>query len=114
MALEELKKDLTEAEADVRSYLRHSEAYLELKIFQIFMKSVASLAQTLFVGAVVFLALFIGSFAIAFGLGQLLDNTFHGFAIVAGFYVIASILCYRYKHRLNAPLLKRFSEFYFD
>lgn len=114
MALEELKKGLTEAEADVRSYLQHSEAYLELKIFQVFMKSVASLAQTLLIGAVLFLALFILSFAIAFGLGQLMDNTFHGFLIVAGFYVLASLLCYRFRNWLNAPLLKRFSDFYFD
>ncbi|AKA34224.1 hypothetical protein [Flagellimonas lutaonensis] len=114
MAFEELKSDLMEAEADMRSYLKHSEEYIELKIFQVFMKSVASLAQTLLVGATVFLALLLLSFAAAFGLGQLLQNTFHGFLMVGGFYVLVALLCYLFRNRLNGPLLRRFSEFYFD
>ncbi len=114
MVFEELKKDLMQADADVRSYFQHSEKYVELKIFQVFMKSVVSLGQTLVVGAIVFLAVLLLSFAIAFGLGQLLQNTFHGFLIVGGFFVLLGLLCYVFRNKLNGPLLKMFSNYYFD
>ena len=57
MALEELKRDLTEAEADVRSYLENSEEYAKLKIFKVLMELVTVFAQTLLIGALALLAL---------------------------------------------------------
>ncbi len=114
MAFEKLKKDLMEADADVRSYLDNSEEYLKLKVFKILMRSITAGAQVLLVGAIALLALFLLSFAASFGIGQWLDNTFYGFLIVGGFYVIVGIVCYLLRHRLNGPLLRRFSFYYFD
>lgn len=54
-----------------------------------------------------FLILF--SFAVAFGLGALLDNMFFGFMLVALFYVLLGAIVWRYKDRLiKTPLLKLF------
>ena len=52
MAFEELKMDLKEADADLRSYLEHSEEHLKLKVFKVFMVSVTSAAQALLIGAI--------------------------------------------------------------
>lgn len=114
MAFEELSRDLMEANADMRSYLQSSEEHLKLKAFKVSMKAITSIAQTLLVGAVALLALFVLSLAASYGIGQALDNIFYGFLIVGSFYVLLGIICYLLRERLNAPLLRKFSEFYFD
>jgi len=114
MAFEKLKKDLIEADADVRSYLEHSEEYLKLKVFKIVMRSITAGAHMLLVGAIALLALFLLSIAACLGIGQWLDNTFYGFLIVGGFYVIVAIVSYLLRHKLNGPFLRRFSFYYFD
>lgn len=49
------------------------------------------------------------SFAVGFGLGDLLDNLFFGFGLVALFYVLLGAIIWRYKDRLiKTPLLKLF------
>ncbi len=114
MAFDELKKDLMEADADVRSYLENSEEYLKLRIFKIFMHALTASTQALLVGAVALLALFLLSMAVSFGIGQWLNNTFYGFLIVGGCYSMVGIICYLLRDRLNGPLIRRFSSYYFD
>lgn len=49
------------------------------------------------------------SFAVGFGLGDLLDNLFFGFGLVALFYVLLGAVIWKYKDRLiKTPLLKLF------
>ena len=49
------------------------------------------------------------SFAVAFGLGALLNNLFFGFGLVALFYVLMGAIIWGYKDRLiKTPLLKLF------
>lgn len=114
MAYDELKRDLTEADADVRSYLEHSEEYFKLKTFKVFMVSVTTAAQALLVGAVALLALFILSLAASYALGLVLGNTYQGFLIIGLFYAVLAILCYLLRDKLNAPLLRKFSKYFFD
>ena len=103
-----------EADADMRSYLENSEEHLKLKVFKVSMKAITAIAQALLVGAIVLLALFVLSLAASYGIGQALDNTFYGFLIVGSFYLVAGLVCYLLRHKLNAPLIRKFSEFYFD
>ncbi len=114
MVFEEMKKDLMEADADVRSYLENSEEYIRLKIFKVLMGMITSGAQYMLVGAVALLALFILSFAASYAIGEALNSTYYGFFIVGGFYVFIAILCYIFRERLNGPLLRKFSKQYFD
>ena len=49
------------------------------------------------------------SFAVAFGLGKLLNNLFFGFSLVALFYVLLGVLVWMLKDRwIKTPLLKLF------
>ncbi len=114
MVFKEMKKDLMEADADIRSYLENSEEYIRLKIFKVLMGLITSGAQFMLVGALALLALFILSFAASFAIGEALESTYYGFIIVGSAYVIIAILCYVFRERLNGPLLRKFSKQYFD
>ncbi len=114
MAFEELKENLSEADANARAFVEHSKEYYQLKTFKVLMKGVTSLIKMLLLGSIALLALFILSFAAAFGIGQALENTFYGFLCVGLFYILIGIVVYALKDKLNKPLLEKFSEFYFE
>ena len=59
-------------------------------------------------------ALFMLSCAAAFGIGVWLENTFLGFLFVGLFYGLIGIIFYLYRDMLDRPMLKKFSEYYFD
>ncbi|MCJ7466577.1 MAG: hypothetical protein MUO53_07780 [Maribacter sp.] len=114
MAFEELKDSIKDTEASARSYLESGSDYYKLKVFKFLMQGITSFSKILLVGAVGFLALFLLSLAASYGIGQILDNTFYGFLFVGLFYLLIAILIYVLRNKLNKPLLRKFSEFYFD
>ncbi|NHF59626.1 hypothetical protein FK220_009760 [Flavobacteriaceae bacterium TP-CH-4] len=113
MAYDELKRDLTEADADVRSYLEHSEEYFKLKVFKVLMGSVTAAAKALLVGAATLVALLMLSFAASYAFGLVLGSNYQGFLIVGLFYVLVAILCYLFRDKLDTPLLRKFSDYFF-
>lgn len=114
MAFEEIKENLSEADQNLRSYLETTKEYYHLKAFKVLVKGINALIKTLLLGAITILALFMLSMAAAFGLGQLLENTFAGFLLVGIFYLLIGICVYIFRDRLDGPLLRKFSEIYFD
>ena len=114
MVLEELKKDLTEAEADVRFYLDHSEEYFQLKVFKVLMASVTSMAQMVLIGAIGMLTLFIVSIGVSLALNEVLNSFYIGFILTGIFYLFIGVICYFLRDKLNKPLLRKFSKHYFD
>ncbi|EAR00074.1 phage holin family protein [Maribacter sp. HTCC2170] len=114
MAFDELKKDLIEADVDIRSYLENSEEYYKLKVFKTSMRGITSLTHVLVIGAIAFLALFLLSLTAAYAIGNAMNEFYHGFLIVGLFYVVVAILCYIFRKKMDTPLLKKFSKYYFD
>ncbi|MBT8245737.1 MAG: hypothetical protein HKP48_07860 [Winogradskyella sp.] len=114
MAFDELKQNLKEADKDIHSYVKNSESYIYLKSFKMAMLFVTAVAQTVLVGALVLLALFILAMAASFGLGVLLNNTFYGFLIVGGCIVLATLIVYALRRQINKPIIRKFSENFFD
>ena len=114
MALTQLKKDLTEAEADVRSYLENTEEYAKLKIFKVLMELVTTLALTLLIGALILLALILLSWAASNALNEVLESAYLGFLFIGTGYILIAVICYFVRDRINAPLLSKFSKHYFD
>jgi ABC-type multidrug transport system fused ATPase/permease subunit len=114
MAFDDLKKDLTEADVDVRSYLENSEEYIKLKVFKALMQGVTAFTHVMLIGAIGLLALFLLSFAASYGIGNAMNNTYQGFIVVGMFYVVVALLCYVFRDRLDRPILKKFSKYYFD
>lgn len=107
MAFEELKQDLVDAEADMRSYLENSDEYLRLKIFKVVMRHVTGITQFLLIGIGFVFALLFFSFTAGLALSEALDSYYSGFTVVG-------ILLYVFREKLNANILKRFSTYYFE
>ena len=114
MAFDQFKETIVEADEDVRSYLKHSEGYLELKVFKILMRLVTTFFQTALVGSMLLLALFIMSITLSYGIGQALGNTWHGFAIVSLFFMLLALFFYVLRKQINKPIIRFFSTHYFD
>ncbi|MCM4165916.1 MULTISPECIES: phage holin family protein [unclassified Arenibacter] len=114
MALEEIKENLAEVDSDIRSYLENTGEYYKLQGFKIGMRSITSFAKMLMLGSIALLALFMLSFAAAYGIGLWLENTFLGFLFVGLFYILVGIIFYLYRNLLDRLMLRKFSEYYFD
>ena len=114
MAFEELKRDLTGAESDVRSYLENSEEFAKLKIFKVLMEFVTIFAQTLLIGALAILSLILLSWAASNALNEALESAYLGYLLIGVGYILFAIICYALRCRLNRPLLRTFSKHFFD
>lgn len=114
MAFEEIKENFVEVDSGVRSYIDKTAEYYRLKGFKFLMSGITSVSKALLLAAIGIMALFFLSMAASFGIGQALDNTFYGFLCIGLFYVVVGVIVYSMRHKVDRPLLKIFSEFYFD
>jgi len=114
MAFDELKENFSEAEESARSFVESSRQFYKLKGFKVLMKGVMVFVKIASVGIALTLALLFLSLGAAFWVGSELENTAYGFLIVGGVYIVLGIFMYLIRHSLRKPLLKKFSEFYFD
>ena len=114
MAFEELKNDLMGLKTEVGSYIEHSDEYYRLKIFKVLSKNVTGLLKFILIGVSSLFALLFVSFAACLWLSEVLNSYFSGFILVAGFYILITILLYLFREQLNRPVLKKLSKYYFD
>lgn len=114
MAFDELKQDLTEAQAEIKSYLESSEEYLKLKVFKMFMVSLTAFAHFLAIGAMLLLALFFLSTAASLAIGKSFSDPLYGFLLVGLFYVLAATGIYIFRKRIDRPIIRKFSKYFFE
>ncbi len=114
MKIDELKKDLIEAQTDMRSYFSYSEEYIQLKIFKILTRLLTTTLQSLLVGLSIVFVLFFVSLGVSFALGEIYGSYVVGFLIVAAFYVFVALLLFVFKKHLSRPVIRTFSTYYFD
>ena len=114
MALDEIKKNIVGADLDLRSYMQNNTDYFMLKGFKILMRSITLFAQIIMVGSILFLALLFLSLAASFSIGEMIGSQSYGLLIIGMGYLVIGIICYLLKDRINKPLIKTFSKYYFD
>lgn len=114
MAFDQFKETIAEVDKDVSSYLKLSEVQLELKVFKILMRLVTTIFQTILVGSMLLLALFVMSMALSYGIGQALGNIWQGFLIVSVFFMFLAVVFFVLRKQINKPIIKYFSTHYFD
>jgi len=114
MAFEDIKEQIDHVEEGVRSYVKNSLDFYRLQSFRSMMKGITMTTKVLLIGGVGFIALLFLSLSAAFWLGTMLGNTAQGFLIVGGFYILAGIIIFLLRGKIEKPLLKKFSKFYFD
>lgn len=78
------------------------------------MQGITMAAKVFLVGSMVLLALLFLSIGLAYWLGSLLNNISQGFLVIGLVYVLFGILLFVMRKKLERPILKKFSEFYFD
>lgn len=114
MAFEEIKEQFLEAEQSTKSYVKHSIDFYRLKSFKSMMKGITMAAKIFLVGSMVILALLFLSISLAFWMGGYYESTTQGFLMVGLIYVLFGIVLFLIRKKLERPLLRRFSEFYFE
>ena len=114
MAFEELKHDFSEIDKEVSAYVEHSLEYAKLKSFKISMVLVTYFAKVVLVGIFAILTLLFLSLAASYAMGEAFDNLLYGFLTVGLIYFVLGLLGYLIRDRLNKPILRMFSKYYFD
>lgn len=114
MALEEIKEQIADADINLRDYLEKSSEYYQLKGFKLLMRGITAFSKGLLLVTIGFIALLFLSMAVSFALGQSMHNTSYGFLFVGLFYVLLGLVAYSARKRFEKPLLRKFSEYYFD
>ncbi|MBC2838205.1 competence protein [Robiginitalea sp. SC105] len=114
MAFEELKERAADAEREFRQYTEATIAYYKLRAFRLVMKSLLYLTKGIVLGFVLLLVLIFGSVAGAFALGEAFDSVALGFLVISGGYLLLFLLVYLLRDSMNAPLLRKFSEYFYE
>jgi hypothetical protein len=114
MAFEELKTDLSDTREAAREYLESSAEYYKLRTFKFVMRATIALVVVLFVGMLGSLAVLFLSIAASIEIGGHFNNYTYGFLIVGGLYLVLGIIGYALRGRLEAPVLRQFSRYYFE
>jgi len=114
MAFEEIKEQIYHVEEGVRSYVKDGLDIYKLQSFRSMMKGITMATKVLIIGGIVSITLLFLSLRAAFWFGTMLGNMAEGFLIVGGFYVPMGIILFLLRSKIEKPLLKKFSKFYFD
>jgi hypothetical protein len=108
------KEELLKGSIHLKEYALKEFEHTKLNIFFQLAAFTTNMAKTVLVGtALTLFAIFI-SFGIAVGLGDLLQNMFVGYAIVASFYLISALILYALRRKLERFVIQKLSKTYFD
>lgn len=114
MAFEELKAQAAEAEHHMRRYGNLTVDYYRLKAFKVLMRGLLHMTKGAGLAALALVALAFFSVAGALYLGEVLESTASGFLIVGSLYLVLLIFAYVFRHKLDQPVIRTFSEYYFE
>ena len=95
-------------------YIKKSQEYIKLKIFHQISVSITLVSKALIIGGLLFVAVFFMSFALALALGQWLENLALGYLIVAGLFIIVTVVTYYNRSFINKKIIKSLSSKFFD
>lgn len=96
------------------TYVKKTEAYYKLKIFQQFTVSISFITKALLIGGLLFIGLLFLALAAAIGIGKWLDNASLGYLIVAGVFLIMTTFIYYKRGLINNKIIKILAPKFFD
>lgn len=114
MAFDKIKKGLSESESAARDYVDATAEQFKLQTFRFAMKLVVNSVKTLLLGLFFLLTFFFISLALGFYLNALWLSEFQGFLAIGIFYMIVGIIIYLLRSRLERPILRSVSKYYFE
>ena len=114
MALDEMKYQFSELDKHIRAYVNDSLEYTQLKGFKYSMVLITYIVKVMVLGILSLLALFVFSLYLGFTISENMGGGYKGFLIIGIVYIVLGLVFYALRHRLNRPLLRIFSDHYFD
>lgn len=96
------------------TYVKKSQEYFKLKVFQQITVSISLVSKALIIGGLLFIGLFFAAFASALAIGQWLGNLALGYLIVALVFLIATVIVYSKRKFINRKIIKSLSSKFFD
>ncbi len=96
------------------TYVKKSQEYFRLKIFQQLAVSVSMVAKVLVIGGLLAIGLFFLSFALALAIGEWLDNLALGYLVVAGLFLMVTGIVYLLRKAINKVVIKQIAYKFFD
>lgn len=115
MAFEDIKEDLEKIQEESKELINSNIAYYKLWGFKVAMQSTTMILKFFLI--VLFATLFVlfASLALAIVIGKAMDNYVYGFLIVAGLYLLLTILVSLIKPQIvEGKILRKFSEIFFN
>lgn len=90
-------------------FLKTSEAYYELKLFQVLSVSLSLIVKFTIVASLSLIAIVLLSVAAAIGLGHALNNLVLGYIFVALFFVVLAVFVYTKRRKVERKVIKSLS-----
>lgn len=109
-----IKENLQDMHEETKDLIESNIAYYKLWSFKLLTKSASMLVKLLLVSIAFVMVMVFFSTAGALAIGYALDNFVYGFLIVGGVYLILGIVVFNLKNKIEKPILKRFSEIFFN
>ena len=114
MAAPVLQEPLLKAVGEVQNYVESSTDYLRLQMFKTLMRLLTSIAKSVVVGVLIFIALLFLSVAATLALGSWLQDDLMAFLLVGLFYLLAGGVAYLSRRRIERGILRSFSDLYYE
>lgn len=111
---ESINESTTKAAKSGENYLKHSEAYFKLKIFQQLSMSFSILVKLAIIGGVVFLGLVFIAVAGAIALGDWIGNMPLGLILVGFTLILVAVIIYNFRSKIDSKIIRKMSKSFFD
>lgn len=96
------------------TYVKKSQEYFKLKVFQQLTVSISIVAKALVIGGLLAIGLFFLAFALALAIGEWLGDLALGYLMVAGLFLIVTGITYLLRKFINKAVIKHVSSKFFD
>ncbi|SFW66557.1 Putative Holin-X, holin superfamily III [Sinomicrobium oceani] len=115
MSLNSISENAEGLSKNTQEFLENNYVYYKLSIFKKLTKGTTSMIIFIIIGAVLFGAMLLTTFALAFFIGSWLDSLGFGFLIMGGVYLLmAVIVYYGFRKTIERKVLVRASKDFFD
>ena len=111
---ESINESTTDAVKSGEDYIKYTEEYVKLKIFQQLSFTFSMLIKIALVGGFIFLGLIFLAISGAIALGNLLNNVSLGVLIVGAILLCFASIIFALRKQIDKMLIKKFSKTFFD
>lgn len=115
MAFEEAKEDFKDLKDYAKNYIDTNIKYYQLLGLKISSEAVTYILMRFIIGFFAMIAFMFLSFAVAFAIGNTLNNNSLGFLIVGAFYILViGVILYFRNELITKPVIKKFSAIFYN